>query len=529
MRNEEDKVIKVVENTTVEDVNIPAGMEMPELGTIVFGHIKTMTKEFITGPRRFEEVLPIDGARAFSLAVRKVLGTITESVEMGNSRTLKGQEVVYEVDGKQFTTSMLLDAKKVPDEMFKDICESLGIEGLPSYIEPARIDYTHRIEKLADIVGVAPIEVSASFQMVELQYKNRNFGQALLEEDPETGDFVLLIKTTRQYKHLVDAIVAETERQISENSIYRGRAYNFSEEKFIHDLQFDTVNHIVLPSSLTRLIRSKVANKISGKSTRGLSTNRYYLAAGKPGVGKTETARALGAYAVRNRMTFLTYMPKEINMEDFKRFLEFANKVGPSFVVIEDVEKMIDPKHPEQYSQMLEVIDGVSSKSRNLHVWFTTNHASVDDNKFTEKFLRRMNAIMNFDKRNEATIEGLFAVYMPNDWELFGAVKHVNDMLERNGRVQDEDFVPHPRLAKLVQFVVDHDFQPWAVKATIEGAVEYADDSGVKVLTTEHLLASAEEVLDQIHLAKAAPKEQEADTLGSIHASIAKQAVESVK
>lgn len=138
-----------------------------------------------------------------------------------------------------------------------------------------------------------------------------------------------MIKTILENKEVVDQLIAETEQQIRGNSLYRGRAYDYCNKRFINDLDFDTSQRIVLATRLTKRIRSKVANKINGKSQRGLTTNRFYLASGEPGTGKTETARALGAYAIKHRLTFLTFMPKTVDIEDSRGSLSSPTRSDP--------------------------------------------------------------------------------------------------------------------------------------------------------------------------------------------------------
>lgn len=498
--SEMKKQIRVIPSTMTEDVLYPQGMDMPDLGDAVHRHIKAMTSEDITGPRVFDDVPSLDGARAFANACKKVLGAdIVNAAAMGNVQTIEASEHVFQYGDLMFTRSQMLDRTKIDENTLATLASAF-MPSVPLNIELNRESIATEVSQIAPIVGVAPMEVSAAMGHVALKYEKKNFGEALLEEN-EAGDFVLLIKSTKQYAPIVSELIREVEHQIKTNSIYKGLPYSYSDKKFINDLDFNTAERIALSSDTSELVRAEAANRLINSKRQLLdqelrSKKCIILANGKGGVGKTETARALGALAVRERRAFLIYMPERADVNDFKRFLQFASKVGPAFILIEDIEKMIDVENPIEYSTMLEVLDGVTSKSREVDIWINSNNAGIANNEFRDTFLRRVNTYIDFDVITDAQLQSLFAIYLGENWELYGELKYEADLFEHNPRrVPDDEFVLHPKMERLIGFVREYEFLPWAVYQTIAKAIHYRVDRGDAVITEDHLLSAAKSVV----------------------------------
>lgn len=486
---------------TSENVLVPSEMDMSTLGEVTHNFIKKMTAEYVAGPRRFEDVPVLDGARAFARAVEIHLGNELTAVGMGNSITIDGVEHVHTTTwGGKFTRSMLEDPKCISDRKLKEYAEEFNIE-VPLNVETSRMQLAEQLSAVAPIVGLSPREFSAVIGHVNLTRNGKAFGEAMLAD--EDGDFSLMIKSTNQYATIVSTLIQETEKQIASNSVYKGLPYDYSSKKFLHDLDFDSVDRIALSSDISTRVRAEVANRLNNE-TRAMLDKRtatksksITLAHGEGGVGKTETARALGAYAVKNRRAFLIYMPDKVDVSDFKKFLEFAAKVGPAFVLIEDIEKMIDTQNPVEYSQMLEVLDGVTSKSKSIDIWINSNNAGSDNNEFRNTFLRRVDTYIDYDRVTDMQLQSLFAIYLDSNWELHGEIKYTNDMFDHDPlRIPDEQASLHPKMERLVAFVREYDFRPWAVAQTISKANGYVVDQRLDVITEEVLLSAAKSVVD---------------------------------
>ncbi len=503
------KKVKAEFSTMADNILVPQKLDMPELGEAVHEFIKFMTSEDVTGPRTFDNVPSLDGAKAFAHACKKVLGTdLANASAMGNVQTIEASEHVFQMDDVKFTRSQMLDRSAIDEVTLKAIADRFMAEGtVPMNIELNREFIAEQVHAVAPIIGVTPLEISSTMGHVALKFEKKNFGEAMLEEDAE-GNFVMMIKSTKQYAHLVADIIKEIERQIRVNSVFKGLPYDYCNKRFLNDLDFDTEKRIALPSDVSELIRAEVSNRLNNEKRVELdeelsSKKCIVLANGKGGVGKTESASALGASAVRNRRAFLIFMPETGDVAEFKRFLQFASKVGPAFILIEDIEKMIDVENPVEYSKMLELLDGVTSKSTEVDIWINSNNAGVSNNEFRDTFLRRVNTYIDFDVITDAQLQGLFAIYLGENWELYGEVKYESDLFAPNpNRVPDDQFVVHPKMERLIDFVREYEFLPWAVYQTIAKAIHYRVDRGDKVITEDHLLAAAKSVVALHQLVK---------------------------
>lgn len=504
MTNKETKPVVVRFDNTVEGVVVEEGIEAHQLGDAVLSKIAEMTQESVTGPRTFYGTTEFDGLVAFATACEKVLGNkITTAIpgNMPNVCSIPTQDLIYKIGSSYHTPEDLLDPRIVSEDYLETLCGYLDID-VPRHVNNAREILVEQIRKTATIVGVQSGEKEAVRGVVRLMKDSKRFGEAHLDSD-DSGDFVLMIKTTRQHEKIVKAIIREVEEEVRRNSIYKNRAIKYGEHgklEFINDIEFDTEKRIVLSSDNSTAIRSEAANRLN-KDIRPLidkrttSTNNYYLANGSGGTGKTVTARALGAWAIQNGWTFLTYMPESNDMNQFRRFLDFANKVGPSFLLIEDIEKLIN-NDPVQYSLILEQIDGVTSKSRKVEVWINTNNASIKSNHFRDTFLRRIDSFFDFDHLTDQMIQSMFSIYLPEEWELSGEIVYVSDLFRYDeNRIKDEDFVPHPKMARLIEFVKDYEFLPWAIEQTAQKSIHYMIDQGKDVITEDHLIAAAKQVV----------------------------------
>lgn len=476
--------------------------DLSQLGDKVVRNIAQAKSELVFGPRSYE-IPKEDGALAFARACVLILGEAPVSARGTQVMPLETQELVYRVSHIRFSKTSLLERMEL-DEI-EEVAVMLGVD-IPRDIARNRSDIADSICKEANIIGVYGKERLALMGEVSLLKKGKSFGRALLTET-STGDFELRVESTHEYDNIVADLVHAVDTEVAKSSIYKGRAYDYSRKKFINDLEFNTYQKLVLSSELEGQIRRMASNRIDvGKKARLIEEGDFkkknlILANGKGGTGKTETARALGAHAIANGMSFLTYMPEKVDYEDFKKFMGFAAKVGPAFILIEDIEKMV-PSDPAQYSLILDILDGVWSKTKNLEIWVNSNNANEESNFFNDTFLRRFNLLVDFDDTTDATIQGLFAVYLPPRWELHYEVSHDSGLLFDVKRTPDEDFVPHPKMVKLIEFVRQYDFKPWAIRQVVEASISYLVDQDEEIITEANLLTSAKSVVQINNLVK---------------------------
>jgi hypothetical protein len=135
-----------------------------------------------------------------------------------------------------------------------------------------------------------------------------------------------------------------------------------------------------------------------------LSENkRTYLFIGTYGTGKTETAMRVGNFASQNNTTFI-YVP---NPEDFKGVLKKASDFEKVVIFVEDVDKLAEGQdRTEEINDMLNLLDGVETKNKNIKIIFTTNHE--EEINAAMRRPGRIDMILNFAICEESVVEKIY-------------------------------------------------------------------------------------------------------------------------
>lgn len=132
-------------------------------------------------------------------------------------------------------------------------------------------------------------------------------------------------------------------------------------------------------------------------------TKRTYLFIGTYGTGKTETAMRVGEYASRNKTTFI-YVP---NPEDFKEVLKKASDFQKVVIFVEDVDKLAEGQdRTEEINDMLNLLDGVETKNKNIKIIFTTNHQ--EEINAAMRRPGRIDMILNFEVCEKEVMEKIY-------------------------------------------------------------------------------------------------------------------------
>lgn len=137
----------------------PKGMKLHEFGYAAHIHVQEMSQEHVRGPRVFDEVLVIDGARAFANACKKVLGEdITTAIPGYTPQVLSiesSQDLVYEWQGKKFTEAMLNDVSVFSEDALDKVAQAF-MAAVPRNINAERAEIAKAISAEAEIVSVLP-------------------------------------------------------------------------------------------------------------------------------------------------------------------------------------------------------------------------------------------------------------------------------------------------------------------------------------------------------------------------------------
>lgn len=193
-------------------------------------------------------------------------------------------------------------------------------------------------------------------------------------------------KVKKRDRPKVLQLMEVTARNISERSIYRGKAirltfpdftddgFNPMEDvpQFVDTRGFDE-GDLILNRSVEDQIRSGLWAPIMYREASrraGVPFKRGVCLEGTYGVGKSLTARVTATICERHGITFLHL----VKASDLKEAIEFARAYSPAVIFAEDVDRITNGTRDEAMDDLLNTIDGIGSKGAEVMVVLTTNH-----------------------------------------------------------------------------------------------------------------------------------------------------------
>jgi len=201
--------------------------------------------------------------------------------------------------------------------------------------------------------------------------------------------FVLGGTYKRKDAEVVKDLVDRVRHYIREYSIYRGKAISldfsdeFDPEEFaVEDvapefLDLSRVNQeeLVLPETVYRMVQDNLFTPVEKTDLCrkfGIPLRRGVLLAGTYGVGKTLTAQIQALKATRNGWTFI-YLK---NVRHLANTLRVARQYSPAVVFAEDVDSVMQgEQRTDEMNEILNTVDGIELKGKEVLVVLTTNHA----------------------------------------------------------------------------------------------------------------------------------------------------------
>lgn len=195
------------------------------------------------------------------------------------------------------------------------------------------------------------------------------------ESDDGTRQWAQITFTVQQrYADQVAGLFDLVDDYLLRFSIYRGQAVNtdltfLEPSTFIHpsSLVFDEATRFSLEANIFLPIREH-----ERLLAMGADAKRGVLLAGPYGTGKTLTAMAAAWQADQSGWTFL-YIPSNA-AADLPRWLEWATVYAPTVVFMEDVDIVLDQERDNHLNNVLNTVDGLTTKGRSILTILTTNH-----------------------------------------------------------------------------------------------------------------------------------------------------------
>jgi transitional endoplasmic reticulum ATPase len=223
----------------------------------------------------------------------------------------------------------------------------------------------------------------------------------------------------RKDESFVRDIYAEVRKELADSSIYRGQAISV---RFLDDdgdhLPMPTIKFVdcegvrreqlILPDEVDSALDTNIYTPITRRAdcaAAGISFKRGVLLAGDFGTGKTLAARVAAALAVENGITYI-YCKRT---DEFAQAVEFALQYAPAIVFCEDIDRVTTGDRDIEMDKILNIIDGIDTKSAQVMVVLTTNAVE----KINPAMLRpgRLDAVIHVKRPDASAAARLIRYY----------------------------------------------------------------------------------------------------------------------
>jgi transitional endoplasmic reticulum ATPase len=202
------------------------------------------------------------------------------------------------------------------------------------------------------------------------------FNVGYTEDDDWGIVFNLTVEAPRRWREHIQGIFNIVEEHLSKNSIYRGQAIDGSQlnPQFLDVLSLDEATVVYNEATVAQLNAHVWVPIEYSETVRSLMPlNRKVLFGGPYGTGKTLGCMLTAKKAVENGWTFLMC---RTGRDDPSSVMQTAALYSPAVVVIEDIDVTAEGGTKADISRMLDSLDGVTTKGREIVCLFTTNHVS---------------------------------------------------------------------------------------------------------------------------------------------------------
>jgi hypothetical protein len=191
--------------------------------------------------------------------------------------------------------------------------------------------------------------------------------------------FEVSVEAPRKHRRRIDGFLSIVEAELRENSIYRGRMIDASQEMpgFLNAYSVTRDKVVYSREVITELQANvwTVIEKAEYYRSVGLPLKRAVLLEGPYGSGKSLAGVLTAQCAVENGWTFILVRPTD----DPYMALKTARLYAPSVVWIEDLDVLVANKSREEITALLDALDSVSTKGAEVIAGYTTNFPGVMD------------------------------------------------------------------------------------------------------------------------------------------------------
>jgi transitional endoplasmic reticulum ATPase len=233
--------------------------------------------------------------------------------------------------------------------------------------------------------------------------------------------FVLSAEVKRKDEETVRALFDDLRAYLKENSLYRGKAIKIRfrnedgealgmpEPEFM-DLNDIYPENLILNKDLAASVNANLftpIQRVQDCLQNGIKVKRGVLLGGNYGTGKTLAATVAARLAQDNDITYI-YTPRASELGDA---IAFAKQYqSPACVVFcEDIDRTVTGNRTVAMDDILNILDGIDTKSENIITVLTTNHLE----NVNQAMLRpgRLDAIISVEPPHAETAERLVRYY----------------------------------------------------------------------------------------------------------------------
>lgn len=268
--------------------------------------------------------------------------------------------------------------------------------------------------------------------------------------------FKLSGEVKRKHEKDVIELFDLVEKELKAHSIYKGKAVRIRltatdnktgapEPQFLETDNVD-VSRMIYPVKVEEQLNTSVFTPISRMQdcrNEKIPIKRGVIFAGPFGVGKTLAARAASRYAVDAGVTYI-YCPQA---DELAGIVEFARQYEPAVVFCEDIDRETSGERTATMDELLNILDGVDSKTSEIIVVLTTN----DIGKMNPAVLRpgRVDAIIEIERPDPDAVQRLIRMYGGENIDPDAKLEEVGISLAGSIPAVIEEVVKRAKLAQL--------------------------------------------------------------------------------
>jgi transitional endoplasmic reticulum ATPase len=218
--------------------------------------------------------------------------------------------------------------------------------------------------------------------------------------------FQLTAEAPKRNRRRIEAFFDLVDDELKQRSIYRGKAVTGGDELSLEFVDLSTVDpaKVIYSRETFKQLEANIWTPLRHSETMrrlGSPLKRAVLLEGPWGTGKTLSGVLTGQVATENGWTFVLARPGQDNLD---QMLRTARLYAPSVVWYEDID-VLTAGDPKYISRLLDTLDGVSAKGKEVIVGFTSNHAE----RIAKGVMRpgRIDAVIHFGELEPAEVEPL--------------------------------------------------------------------------------------------------------------------------